>query len=291
MADFGALVEMLEDLQRKLTPDLQPQVEEIMDALGRLQVEVGQQKAAPQAPPPFEPPTESPVEIIGGVETDAFPDCCAVGNDEGYYCSGTLIAPNVVVTADHCRGVTRVFLRGNDVDAPETGETLAVAQQYSHPEVDLRVLVLAQDSQVTPRAIAHGPVLDGATRATLVGFGTIDPQGTRDYGRKRRVEVPIMSLDCGGADDPKHYGCLPGREIVAGHSGLMLDTCRGDSGGPLYLRGADGQYTLLGATSRGARGGFHTCGDGGIYVRVDLCLDWIRQVTRTQIPGQGKTPA
>jgi len=97
------------------------------------------------------------------------------------------------------------------------------------------------------------------------------------------VDVPIMSIDCGGAGDPKHYGCLPDRELVAGHSGLMLDSCNGDSGGPLYVQGADGQYYLLGATSRGARGGFHKCGDGGIYVRVDLCLDWIRKVTGAQI--------
>ena len=60
MADFGTLAEMLEELQRKLSPDLQQQVEEIKDALGRLQVEVGQQEAASQAPPSFEPPTESP---------------------------------------------------------------------------------------------------------------------------------------------------------------------------------------------------------------------------------------
>ncbi len=289
MADFGVLAEMLEELKQRIPPDLQPQLEEIMDALGRLQVEVDRQEAAAQAPMPFEPPTESPTEIIGGVETDAFPDCCAVGNDEGYYCSGTLIAPNVVVTADHCQGVTRVFLKGNDVTAPKTGETLAVVQHYSHSEVDLQVLVLAQNSEVLPRAITPESVLADVTQATVVGFGTINPEGTYGYGRKRRVEVPIMSLDCGGSDDPKHYGCLPGREIVAGHSGLMLDTCRGDSGGPLYLHGADGQYYLLGATSRGARGGFHTCGDGGIYVRVDLCLDWIRQVTGVEIPGPTQT--
>lgn len=279
MTDFSSLIDKLEDLKQQVGPDLQPQVEDIMDDLGRLQVQVDLQASASPDYPPFEPPTEPPVEIIGGVETDEFPDCCAVGNDEEYYCSGTLIAPNVVVTADHCRGVRRVFLRGNDVSVPSAGETIPVLQQFSHPEVDLRVLVLAHDSEVTPRRIAGPSLLEGATQATLAGFGHIDPQATYGYGRKRRVEVPIKSLDCGDPEDPKRYGCLSGREVVAGHSGLMLDTCRGDSGGPLYLQGPDEQHYLLGATSRGARNGFHICGDGGIYVRIDLCLDWIRQVT------------
>ena len=44
MADFNSLAEMLDQLRQKVAPDLQPQVEEIMDALGRLQVEVGQQE-------------------------------------------------------------------------------------------------------------------------------------------------------------------------------------------------------------------------------------------------------
>jgi secreted trypsin-like serine protease len=71
--------------------------------------------------------------------------------------------------------------------------------------------------------------------------------------------------------------------MVAGHRGLLLDSCRGDSGGPLYIRNTDGEYFLIGATSRGIRDSFTTCGDGGIYVRVDLCLDWIRNVTGVAI--------
>jgi secreted trypsin-like serine protease len=99
------------------------------------------------------------------------------------------------------------------------------------------------------------------------------------------VEVPITSLDCSDPHHPKRFGCLPGREIVAGQRGLRLDSCKGDSGGPLYIRKTKGEYSLLGATSRGARESFTTCGDGGIYVRVDLCLDWIREVTGVNIAG------
>ena len=279
MADFGSVVQMLEELKVK-APGLAAEVEGIQDALGRLQVEIDEQQ--PPAPmPEFEPPPPGS-EIVGGTETKDFPDCCALGDDRGYYCSGTLIAPNVIVTAEHCAGLTQVYLRGGDVTQTEGAEVIRIVREFTHPEVDLRVLVLEHDAETTPRSVGRASQLDGLTEVTLVGFGTIDPDGRFGYGIKRRVEVPVKTFDCGLGSDPKRYGCLQGREIVAGHSGLMLDSCKGDSGGPLYIK-SDGQYYLLGATSRGARGGFRECGDGGIYVRVDLCLDWIREVTGAQI--------
>jgi hypothetical protein len=275
MVDYTAILNMLDQLQQMIS--------DIKDEMGRLQAQEGMATAEIPGQPAVVPPTAPEIEIVGGAETDQFPDCCAIGNDQRYICTGTLIAPNVVVTADHCRNVTRVFLRGNDISRPEDGETLRVVRQFSHPEVDLRVLLLERDSQVLPRHVAWGAGLSGIQTAILVGFGTIDVHGTVGYGLKRKVEVPLTSRDCSEPDAPKKYGCLPSREMVAGHRGLLLDSCRGDSGGPLYIRNTDGEYFLIGATSRGIRDSFTTCGDGGIYVRVDLCLDWIRNVTGVAI--------
>ena len=36
---------------------------------------------------------EGDLEIIGGIPTSKFLDCCAIGNRTGYYCTGTLIRP------------------------------------------------------------------------------------------------------------------------------------------------------------------------------------------------------
>lgn len=226
------------------------------------------------------PPTYPDEEIVGGDETDDFPDCCAVGNARGYLGSGTLIAPNVVVTAEHCRDITRVFLKGNDVDVPQDGETIPVVKSYIHPHLDLRVLILAHDSTVEPRKIAHGTMIGNAKRATVAGFGTIDLRGMIGYGRKRKVMVPIETIDCVAAGEARQHGCVKDAELVAGHRGLRKDSCRGDSGGPLYIQDDAGDYFLLGATSRGARDRTHPCGDGGIYVRVDLCREWIEKVMR-----------
>jgi secreted trypsin-like serine protease len=230
--------------------------------------------------------TERGLRIVGGQEApeDAFPDCCAVGNESGWYCSGTLIAPTVVVTAAHCRSATLVFLRGNDVRRPEEGDTLRVAAQVYHPTEDLSVLVLERPSSVPPRRVAQGAEVRG-DEGLLVGFGCVDRDGKMGYGVKRMVTVPIRSICCRGLE-PGLYGCRRGTEMVAGHPGLDRDSCHGDSGGPLYVRAGDaGGWLLLGATSRGVRNARHECGDGGIYVRVDLCLPWIEDVTG-QLIGQ-----
>lgn len=298
MADLERIMEMLDDLIA--------QFEQVKAEIASLQAG-GSSESKPGASnviPPTQ--TDDPDSIVGGrlVRYGDFPDCCAVGDEEEFYCTGTLIAPNVVVTAGHCDYAARVFLNGNDIDNPdeeaeiiniktivdETGlERLADYRHpdYRHPDpnkrVDLRVLVLERDSVVPPRRIARESDLDDVEEVMLVGFGTTNLDGTKGYGAKRQVEVPAYTLDCTEPGIRAARGCREGYEIVAGHRGLLRDSCRGDSGGPLYIEAEDGSYLLLGATSRGARGSDHMCGDGGIYVRVDKFVDWIEEVTGVAI--------
>ena len=222
--------------------------------------------------------------------TDGYPDCCAVGNEfMGYFCTGTLIAPDVVLTARHCAeqfNITRVFLKGNDVSKPQQGETINVKQTHPHPDprVDLMLLVLEKPSEKveTPRAIARAAHAK-AKEALVVGFGRINPAGTKGYGQKRKAKVPVMTPDCREIDDQAQYGCWTEIELVAGHRGLKRDTCEGDSGGPLYVEDDDGSLVLLGVTSRGVRGPGKPCGNGGVYVRADRFRDWIRDQTGAEV--------
>ena len=235
---------------------------------------------------PAELPQTEPggYEVIGGEETKNFPDCCAVGNNGGYYCSGTLIAPQLVVTAKHCQDVTRIFLRGNDITKPESGEILRVQKEILHPALDLKLLFLEKPASVIPRKVVQILPATVGKVATVAGFGRIDAAGLVGYGKKRQVDVPIVAMELTSSDALK-YGGLQGWEMVAGHQGLQRDTCKGDSGGPLYIQIGNNEYALLGVTSRGVLTGFTTCGDGGIYVRLDRCIDWIEQVTGIKLPA------
>lgn len=225
--------------------------------------------------------------IIGGtlVKPGEFMDCVAVGSDAQWGCTGTLIGPNVVVTAGHCADfATRVYF-GLDVTQP--GRIVKVKKRVRHPKYhqagkhnDLMVLVLETDvADVAPRGLASGPSIDKATDGRVVGFGATEPSGEFGYGRKQQVDVPIASNACkaqvDGHDDNVSYGCDRNLELVAGRPLLARDTCNGDSGGPFYIIGPNGGRLLAAATSRATDSAVSNCGDGGIYVRLDKYRTWI----------------
>jgi secreted trypsin-like serine protease len=218
--------------------------------------------------------------IIGGIPTSDYPDCVAVGTDDGWCCTGTLVAPNVVVTAGHCvKGgcASRIFV-GDDVETPDEGTVVAIKDAVSHPEYrppgsathDLAVLILEDDVDVTPRAIASAKVLGRATSVRLAGYGNTDVFSSGGYGQRRMVDVPLASVDA-------RYGADPTSEFVAGAPFLDRDSCNGDSGGPAMVQYRRKWY-LAGATSRATASTVRPCGDGGIYTRVDVFEEWLRSV-------------
>ena len=222
--------------------------------------------------------------VVGGTGTDEFLDCVAVGAPGQYCCSGTLVAKNVVVTAGHCAPscAARVFV-GTDSDKPSTGKSYEVASVHQHPDYngahqnDLTVLILKEDvTGVTPRAFATKDAIDSAFFVRAVGFGTTDFNGSIGYGIKRMVELPMASFDCAPADATR-YGCDTGLEFVAGGLFNNKDTCSGDSGGPIYVD-VGGSWFLAGATSRATVESVRTCGDGGIYVRMDKYQEWVKSI-------------
>jgi hypothetical protein len=217
--------------------------------------------------------------IIGGIPTKDYPDCVAIGTDDGWCCSGTLVAPNVVVTAAHCEvgGCCKRVLAGDDVTKTESAQVVQVDTAVSHPDYrpplptdDIAVLVLAEEIDAKPRPLADATMLDGAGSVRLAGYGNTDVLSTGGYGIRRLVDVPLAS------SDPK-FGADPETEFVAGAPFLDRDSCNGDSGGPAYVK-SNGSWYLAGATSRATDSTIRPCGDGGIYTRVSSYEDWIRSI-------------
>jgi secreted trypsin-like serine protease len=233
------------------------------------------------------------LRIIGGAKVAGkeFPDCVAVGNDREWGCTGTLIAPKVVLSAGHCAKVaTRVFF-GNNVG--KKGTIINVERAVQHPKYhkgknnDLLLLLLEKASTVKPRRVAKPGSIDAATDGRAVGFGNVDATGMFGYGTKRQVDLPIASPGCrgrfSGETDVSAYGCDRDLEMVAGKPLLARDSCSGDSGGPFYIGNASGGWTLAGATSRSTKSSVSACGDGGIYVRVDQYREWIEDTAKVKL--------
>ena len=245
-----------------------------------------------------------PAGVVGGAPAPAgrWPDVAAITDGQFAFCTGTLVAPEVVITAAHCveDQVGAVKLDATDSEAPG-GEVIQVADATAYPDwestYDIAVLVLSEPSLVTPRSVATECIVDeslvDAAPVTLVGYGATTEQGDDFNTRLMQGEATILDAGCVRGD-----GCAeqisPGGEFTAG--GLGVDSCFGDSGGPVYLATRHGTV-LAGVVSRGVESSPTPCGGGGIYVRPDGLLDWIeetagrpisRAICRTNPdPGEG----
>lgn len=247
-------------------------------------------------------PAESP--IIGG--TDApfgkWPDVAAVyTSDNQQECTGTLIAPTVVLTAGHCvidlggLTVSHVLIGTNSLVKKAEGEVINVKKVIEYPmsqdTFDVALLVLEKAATREPRKVASGwasvDIKNGAD-VSIVGYGAIDMNAMTYVNELKEATTKISDADCTThANDGCSPAAKPAGELGAGGRG-MPDTCPGDSGGPLYLATDYGTF-LAGVTSRGYDNNVYDCSEGGIYVRPDKLVRWMEEATGVDI-ARGPEP-
>lgn len=224
------------------------------------------------------------VGIIGGsdVPPGKWPDTVAVLGAHGS-CSGTLISPDIVLTAGHCADIEPTTVVANTTDySGSDGTRVGVLRTVAYPEwettYDVSVVVLAQPiTTVTPRRLGTSCTFSQFTPNTsvrLVGFGSTSMDGKTINTHLKEAMTQVIDPTC--ADG---RGCneivAPGGEFVAGGTGTA-DSCFGDSGGPVYLDTVRGPM-VVGAVSRGVDDATTPCGGGGIYVRTDKIVEWIEE--------------
>jgi len=239
--------------------------------------------------------------VVGGtpVPSGRWPEVAAVLLREGL-CSGTLVAPDVVLTAAHCvdGGPLEVVLDSVDF-ARSGGERIRVAWSRAYPSWESRydagVLVLEHPARTKPgrvaaRCTAREEVYPGQS-VTVVGFGVTGASVTEENTRLHEGTMQITDASC-YYDTACRESIAPDGEFMAGGRGV--DACFGDSGGPVYLDAPDGP-ALIGIVSRGTSLPGVPCGGGGIYVRADRVASWVERVTgrrlaRTACEGRADAP-
>ena len=245
---------------------------------------------------PLTAPSPSPQPIVGGeaVDTHGWPSVVAVlaidpeDDTLGHLCTGTLIAPRLVLTAAHCLApgteVTKISVYFGTSLSPHQRAT--VKRYGVHPDacvadckpdaLDFGFVEIYEE----PVGVPIVPLLTTqddwdetmrtGAKVTVVGFGAVRDDGEDDAapllsserGFKREVAISVDSFSRAGG------------EFIAGDAGK--DTCGGDSGGPAFVQREDGTWLQVGVTSRGVR----PCGSGRGYYGVPFfALPWLREAT------------
>lgn len=213
-------------------------------------------------------------------------------------CTGTLLTSTIVLTAAHCvcgHWPSHVFV-GDDTSertGPLSGLYYAVKEvrtmlhcdsETSSTGVDMALVKLRDPvkSFVAPSFASDG-IVSSASAYRVAGFGASSADGSLFEYRKQEAKVPSLTNSC-SASDHTAYGCQVGEEIVAGRRG-GADSCKGDSGGPLYVSEAgdagepsSNDLLLAGVVSRAVRKRDNECGSGGIYEKIGPARrEWIRK--------------
>jgi V8-like Glu-specific endopeptidase len=199
--------------------------------------------------------------IVGGKAASAYPEAVLVDMKGGAACSGSLIAPSVVLTAGHCVdgfdswGIQAPFA-GNQSSSSSDGETYDWAENGAetvNPDHHDIGLVYLQ----TPLRISHYPTL--SQKALADGTEIVN------VGRIQDGQLSKTSL----------FVSSPAQLTDGTASGYPLDYTSdaiiqpGDSGGPVFLASA-AQHTIV-AVNSGVNPTFE------VLARVDLLYSWIAQ--------------
>jgi secreted trypsin-like serine protease len=229
--------------------------------------------------------------IIGGtVAQQSYPwlvnlNVSDVPVDEAHLCGASMITDRWAVTAAHCvegdLPIDEIVARVGSNDRTRGGHVRRLTRVILHPDyskrpdgthvvADIALIELSAPVDVQPVPIARAAATQG-TRTRILGWGNTcaDPLPACEVNPVLLNELDTQVTAAGDCDDMN-----PAMELCTGDPAAKSGPCSGDSGGPQVKAAGDGQWEIVGVTSRG--GGGPPCIRGtSIYTSVTAYTRWI----------------
>lgn len=255
-------------------------------------------------------PVAAAPKIIGGMELPSdhpgrYSIVALQENRNGkdiLYCSGVLIAEDLVATAAHC---TYHELEGNPISvyfgnpkesSPKHLRPVTEFKSFrdSHrenvpafPNFDIAILRFDGGLPDGYRPIPILPQLEDLSidqSVYLTGYGLTSSAGDDAGQQVLTVAVKVEKV----------YNHAFAQGLIAYSGGTGRGSCNGDSGGPMYVQ-QDGQWYVAGIANGRDKdfGGSGRCEVGqGIYTSLSFYKGWAAEVMNTTLPGEATmTPA
>lgn len=223
--------------------------------------------------------------IINGepAQDQRFPFFSMLWGDGGL-CGGALIAPDMVITAAHCRDAANEVIIGRHDRINmilDTSETIPIAKKTLYPEYPSYNNYLAYDLMLVklngksnkPFVKIRNAEPNPEERLTVIGFGN-SILGSRPVIPEKLLEVELGYISQEQCQEMHFPTRLSNDMLCALESGK--DACSGDSGGPLFIKGETYEQDELVGTVAWGRG----CADErwpGVYSRMSWFYNWIRE--------------
>ncbi|MEK7356266.1 MAG: trypsin-like serine protease [Bdellovibrionota bacterium] len=235
--------------------------------------------------------------IIGGADvTNAQPFAntvvSLVNTAQGSICTASILSSSILVTAAHCvdgdasdlvvvinRSIDETTLVTRQVTHFKTSPVWAARQ--SEPLNNGDIAVVRFEGGLAPgfapvKMLTDVSILADGGSVTLAGYGNDDGAAGTGAGKLRWVETTL-------------------KKVAYTKSELLVEqskgkgACHGDSGGPAYTK-VNGDYILIGVTSRGVDDLKNDCSVSAAYTSVPYYSAWSVRTAKALNTAAKKKP-